>query len=420
MRKKFRLLTLLAIAIIPLSCLKDHVNYTYTIQTPVLQTLSSIRASMKTFAAEPLQNPGKIYSYGQYIFLNERDKGIHVIDNSDPSKPKNIGFIKIPGNEDLAIKGSILYADSYGDLVALDISDPLHAAVKKIIGNVFKNHTMYYNDNTNPDSVLIITDWIQKDTTVNFDTYNRFIAYYGGCANCMIPLSMTTASSATTPNQGTGGSLARFTLVNDFLYTLSSPDLSSFDITTPADPSFAGKTSLDWNAETLFPFKDKLFVGASTGMFIFDIQSNPAVPQAAGQFTHVRSCDPVVTDGDYAYVTLSSGTTCMGFDNELDIVNISNLANASLKKVYPLTHPRGLGKDGNILFICDDLEGIKVYDAADVNNLHLLKQCKNGTMLDVIAQHGLALVLGLHGLYEYDYSDINNIHLVGTLLISGN
>ena len=37
---------------------------------------------------------------------------------------------------------------------------------------------------------------------------------------------------------------------------------------------------------------------------------------------------------------------------------------------------------------------------------------------DVIAQHGLALVLGQHGLFEYDYSDIHNIHLMGSLLIS--
>ena len=128
-----------------------------------------------------------------------------------------------------------------------------------------------------------------------------------------------------------------------FPLTLSNPDLSSFDLTNPADPIFAGKTTVDWSAETLYPFKDKLFVGGTTGMFIFDIQSNPAVPQAVGQFTHIRSCDPVVTDGNYAYVTLSSGTPCMGFDNELDIVDISNLAAASLKKTYPLTHPLGLG-----------------------------------------------------------------------------
>ena len=177
---------------------------------------------------------------------------------------------------------------------------------------------------------------------------------------------------------------------------------------------------MDWSAETLYPFKDKLFVGGSTGMFIFDVQSNPAVPQSIGQFTHVRSCDPVVTDGDFAYVTLSSGTKCMGFSNELDIVNISNLSNATLTKTYPMTRPHGLGKDGNILFICDDQEGLKVYDAGDVNHLQLQKQFKDGTMQDVIAQHGLALVLGQRGLFEYDYLDIHNIHLIGSLLISEN
>ncbi|HHN47860.1 MAG TPA: hypothetical protein ENN08_02830, partial [Bacteroidales bacterium] len=53
------------------------------------------------------------------------NQGIHVVDNSNPASPQIISFIAIPGNYDLAIRGNILFADSYIDLVALDISDPL-------------------------------------------------------------------------------------------------------------------------------------------------------------------------------------------------------------------------------------------------------------------------------------------------------
>ncbi len=48
---------------------------------------------------------------------------MHIIDNQNPADPQNIGFIEIPGNVDIAIKENILYADSYVDLVAIDISD---------------------------------------------------------------------------------------------------------------------------------------------------------------------------------------------------------------------------------------------------------------------------------------------------------
>ena len=58
------------------------------------------------------------------------DKGIHILDNTTPANPKNVAFIDIPGNMDLAVKGDILYADLYTDLVTLDISNPLKVAVR--------------------------------------------------------------------------------------------------------------------------------------------------------------------------------------------------------------------------------------------------------------------------------------------------
>ena len=46
-----------------------------------------------------------------------------MIDNTNPASPQNIAFIDIPGNLDIAIKGNIMYADNYADLLTIDISD---------------------------------------------------------------------------------------------------------------------------------------------------------------------------------------------------------------------------------------------------------------------------------------------------------
>ena len=99
-----------------------------------------------------------------------------------------------------------------------------------------------------------------------------------------------------------------------------------------------------------------------TGLFIYDI-SNGAAPVNEGQFMHARACDPVVADNDYAYVTLRSGTFCSGIDNELDVINIQ-YSFPSLVKIYPMTNPHGLSKDGNLLFVCDGKDGLKIYDAS--------------------------------------------------------
>ena len=52
---------------------------------------------------------------------------------------------------------------------------------------------------------------------------------------------------------------------------------------------------------------NRLFIGSQTGMFIYNL-SNPDNPVQDGQFNHVRSCDPVIADEKYAYVTLRSGS----------------------------------------------------------------------------------------------------------------
>lgn len=72
---------------------------------------------------QPIGNLGKIYYKAPYMYVNERFKGFHVFDNTDPENPIPIAFIQIFGSEDIAIRGNILYADNYTDLVAVDISD---------------------------------------------------------------------------------------------------------------------------------------------------------------------------------------------------------------------------------------------------------------------------------------------------------
>jgi len=79
--------------------------------------------------ARALENAGKIFVYGNYLFVNERYKGVHIINNADPRNPVNVAFINIPGNIDIAVKGTVLYADNYDDLVALDIRNPLNVSV---------------------------------------------------------------------------------------------------------------------------------------------------------------------------------------------------------------------------------------------------------------------------------------------------
>jgi len=202
---------------------------------------------------------------------------------------------------------------------------------------------------------------------------------------------------------GKGGSTARFTICGNYLYTVNNYDLRVFDITDPANPAAFTKVNVGFGIETIFPRGDSLlFIGSQSGMYIYKINSS-GYPSYQSYFQHIRSCDPVAADANYAYVTLNtSHSWCGRTTNELQIVDISNISNPYLKASYPLYGPKGLGIDNKTLFVCD--AGLKVYDVTDVSNIKLKKNF-NISANDVIPYHGNLLVIGDDGFYQYRYQN---------------
>ncbi len=157
------------------SCLKDKLTHTYTVYTPIYETKEQVALNIKSNEPKDVQMPGKFFVYGNYIFLNEIDKGVHIIDNTDPGNPVVKAFVDIPGNLDIAVKGNILYADMYQDLIAVDISDPLHAKLVKDLPDVFSER--YYANGFVADNNRIIVGWSKKDTTVELQPSRNYLMY---------------------------------------------------------------------------------------------------------------------------------------------------------------------------------------------------------------------------------------------------
>lgn len=410
----FTLVTLVVTLLLQQSCVKDVCSntYTYTYFAPLYKTTAEVRANIRSNAPKPVVNPGKIYIKGHYIFLNEVDKGIHVINNSNPAAPVNAAFIDIPGNVDIAVKDNILYADFYTDLVAINISNPLAVSVEKFVGNVFPER-YYYGYHT--DSSKVIYDWVKKTETVEIGCDSMSIYSSAGVIFNRNDAGLASGTMKASP-VGISGSLARFGLINDYMYAVSHDSLRVISLASALNPVVARSVSLGWGIETLFPFKDKLFIGSNTGMLIYSV-ANPLIPVRLGTFQHVRTCDPVIADDNHAYVTLHSGTLCAGFTNQLDVLDVSNLLSPALLKTYPLTSPRGLAKDGTLLFICDGDDGLKVFDAANPLAITMIKQFAMDEANDVIAWNNIALVIAKDGLYQYDYSSATDIRLISKIAI---
>ncbi len=395
------------------ACVKDHCKKThiYTYFIPVYKSQAEVVASIKSNEPKAMEKTGKIYIYGKYIFLNEIDKGIHVIDNTNPTSPKNIGFIDIPGNVDIAVKENVLYADMYGDLVALDISDPSDVKLLKKLDDVFMERKWMGGFSTSRNGEIVV-DWIQKDTLVEMNC-ERDVNIFAERGDVFF-LAATANSNKSVSPVGVGGSMARFTIVNDYLYTVDNHSMNIFSISNASSPIRRDNIFAGFDIETIYPFKNTLFLGSMNGLYIFDI-SNPLSPVRVGEFNHARACDPVIADDRYAYVTLREGTNCGPARNELLVLNIENLSSPSLVKAYDMGRPHGLAKDGDLLLICDGQFGLKAFNAAKPYDLKSLSTIGNIDTYDVIAMNKIALVVAKDGLYQYDYSDISNIRLLSKI-----
>ncbi len=392
---------------------------TYMANVPVYMSKEEFKTAVKKTAEQEVKEPGKIYIKDKYLFVNEVNKGIHVYNNSNPAAPAYLCFINIPGNVDLAIKGTYLYADSYIDLVVIDISDPSNPKEISRYANAFPEiYPVYdYNYPTAPveSDKGIVVGWKLEEITVEKVENNYY--YKGDIFYTME--SVNSGNPAIRSGAGVAGSMARFAIKDNTLYAINHGyELKIFDIGTDQIVKRDSITTF-WNIETLFSYDNKLFIGSNNGMFIYDIRDSEH-PEYISQYNHVTSCDPVVVNGEYAFVTLRSGTNCHNIINELNVVSLSDIQNPVLAKAYPMFNPHGLGIDNNLLFICDGDDGLKVYDLSDVLTIdqHLVKHFENIKTFDVIPYNNILIMTGSDGIYQYDYSDIQNITEVSHITIS--
>lgn len=394
-----KFLLFIAIAIVCFSSCKDEVVKTvsYHTQTPYFLSVASIREMVVAKELPRSINiPGKIYIYNDYLFINEPNKGIHIIDNSNPAKPQFISFINIPGNADLAVNNNVLYADSYIDLLAFDITNPKDVKLIKRVEDVFEN--LYVNK----EKGLVLG---YKDTVITY-SYTNENQYY---TNEMYAYSNSFSGGAKS-SYGTGGSTAKFTLLNNSLYTVDNYSLKTFNVVNEKNPEFVNKTNLGFGIETIFPYNDKLFIGSTTGMHIYDA-SNPLAPSKLSTYQHVTSCDPVVVQGKYAYVTLRSGNFCRQGVNILEVINIEDATKPKLISSFPMLNPHGLSIDGQHLYICEGQYGIKAFDSSNINEIgqKQLSFIKDFEAIDVIAGPKSLIVTGKDGVYQFNYSNPSNL-----------
>lgn len=417
MKKVIYLMCTVLVAII--SACEDSVTekVVYYINEPVFATAAELRSQdIIVQPPQQIEQQGKLCLYKDYLYISEPGKGIHIIDNTTPAAPRNAGFIELEGNADIAIYNDKLYADHYIDLVYFDISNPAKPELLGRLESAFTyalpiyDPTDYYDydacySGQSQDKIVVGWKKVRREETVKHYTdgvyYDNALASYSGGSG----------SSA-----GINGSMSRFSMHNGYLYTVMNSKMGIIDLSGDKPTKPVQDIDVDWNVETIFYYKDNMFLGTPNGMSIYSVK-NPIAPERMSTTWHINGCDPVVVENDIAYVTIHSDNFCGQDNNQLIIYDVTDVRAPKMLVSYSMTKPKGLGVHNGILFICDD--GLKVFDASDPLTLmaHKLAHYPGMEGYDLIPHNNVLMMIANDGLYQYDYKDLSNISLLSKIAV---
>lgn len=406
MKQRISLLSLLLIISVALfySCENDivgDVEVTYEAGTPIYGDMETIRNTPLLEASRDLTNPGKIFVSPNFLFIGEEGVGIHIIDNTDPEAPRNLAFLNIPGNREYFVSNNILYAESYYDMLKIDLSIPTQPVLVSRIENAVAEEIQ-----DNQGRTLLgfefqtITEKLDKDDNIwDFMVGNDHQVYFD-YAQQMIPPSAVPASFAGNSSNGIG-SVNRVVENNGYVYMVSRQNLIIID--DRSSFSHVSTNSIGWDMETVYPLDDLLFIGASTNVTVMNV-SDPENPEWVSSFQHITSCDPVIPSDieDISYVTLRTGdeNNCPGDENALLVLQMEDGWMNPIQEIG-MESPYGLTLIGDKLYVGEGMDGLKIFDATDRRRLVLEEWNTSVTAYDVLqhpTRNDILLIAGPDGL----------------------
>lgn len=400
MKKIYSFLFLFA-ALSMVSCDKEDDTDLVRFAVPTVKSLAEIRSSVSVTSAQPTQSNGKIYVAEQYLFYIAQESGVHVFDNSNPASPQNIAFINLAGVHDIAVKGNYLFADNFVDLLVFDIGNIQNISLVRTVPNSivffpqYPEDAEFYDYTVNPNQDEIITGF-----TIEMKPRPQ------GQEVVFANDALAGFESTNSGNIGVGGSYARFQINNNALYTIDSYKLNVFNIANPAAAFFDKEVYMtQWfgggEFETLFIQKDILFVGSTTGMYTVDAEDE-FNPYFVSGFSHATACDPVVVFGNTAYITVRGGSSCGAIEDQINVIDVTNIANPTLLSTYLLNEPYGLGIKNGVLYVGCGANGLKIFNATNSAGLILANSYANNVK-DVIPLDSHLITVGDNTITQYSY-----------------
>jgi len=333
-----------------------------------------------------LNQAKSMYLHEDILYVSDAAQGIVLFDIAK-NDPSHVATISLPGNSGIAVRDSIIYADSYGSILALRLQPG---------GSVDTVAKVFNNPQSEP--------W-------PMGREGRHTSRGWGCYRIDYQVNPVTPSAV---SGGVGSSYAVFAVIDTFLYYVDGQSLVTMSIAQSDTPTLLQTTPINWDLETLFATSKFLFIGASSGMYIMD-RSNPELPRLIGSFVHANGCDPVVVQDTIAYVTLRGGNRCGTAQDELYIISIADPTNPRLLGSHTPRTPYGLSVSDTLLYVAKGYNGYSLYSVADPYNPITVSEWDSHTARDFIWTGKRLYVMGFGDVLIFDVNNPQQPKQVGRI-----
>lgn len=364
-----------------------ELEVTYNKATAIYADLDQLRIENINEAPRLLQAANKIYVSDQLLLISERKKGIHVYDNSDPTQPKAINFLNLPGNSEMLVEGTTIYADNYYDMLKIDLTNPTQARIADRINEAFPALS------DGPSGTKIIGFDVKRVTeklSCDQNIYDNDFIYYDHqqqqLASSAIPTAFVSNGSL---NTGTANRMAK---VDNFIFAIDHQKIYSFEDQSSFDVAQSGQ-HIGRQLETIYALEDHLFIGSTDAMLILKVEDDAQV-RHQGQFFHNTACDPVLpTSEDVAYFTLRSGDECPGDENALYVIDISSYENTQALQTISMQSPYGMTIYDGKLYVGEGTNGFTAFDIDDQQLLTEVERHSHIEAYDIIVHPSMDDIL---------------------------
>ncbi|WP_141719782.1 hypothetical protein [Roseivirga misakiensis] len=226
-------------------------------------------------------------------------------------------------------------------------------------------------------------------------------------------------SSEFVPNlsgTGVGGSLAKFTISNNQVIVINGSEVKQFDILPSDELSEKHTLQIFRQLETIFPYEDKILIGSTAAVIFLGFDADGLLT-ILSTYDHLTACDPVVASNGIAFSTLKVTDCRAGSDDLLEAIDISDIENPTVLKVYSTESPFGLAIRGSSLFVCEK-GGLTMYSFnAEGELIEMDFLTIDGAVpLDIIANTGYLIVRTTNGIYNVSYSDTALTGVLGSFI----